>query len=232
MKIFECVDLVSGYQGLPVIRGVSLEVEEGETICLLGRTGAGKSTLLKTIAGYVKPVSGQILFQGIEVTGWPSYRLVRAGMSLCPDTRGILRTISVQENLELALRASADVLGLQLLYEYVPILRERGSQMAGSLSGGEQQMLSLSCALIRKPKVLLIDEFSEGLHTASVEKLLELIAYIRTTYLLTMIVVEPRIELAGRLGDRAYLLDRGEVTLKTTMKALLQNDEVLLSSIV
>ena len=231
MRVFECVDLVSGYQESPVIRGLGLVVEEGETVCLLGRTGAGKSTLLKTIAGYVKPVSGHVFFHGTDVTGWPPYRLVRAGMSLCPDTRGILRTISVRENLELAMRPSDDVLMPELLYEYMPILKERGSQTAGSLSGGEQQMLSLSCALIRKPKLLLIDEFSEGLHTASVERLLELIAFIRRMHLLTMIVVEPRIDLAERLGDRAYLLDRGEVTLRTTMKALL-DDEELLSSIV
>ncbi len=115
----------------------------------------------------------------------------------------------------------------ELLYEYMPIFKERGSQTAGSFSGGEQQILSLSCALIRKPKLLLIDEFLQGLHTASVERLLGLIAFIRRIHLLTMIVVEPRIDLAERLGDRAYLLDQGEVTLRTTMKALLDDEELL-----
>lgn len=204
--------LTAGYGGPPVIRGVSLRVGTGESVALLGRNGAGKTTTLLAIAGALPPSSGTILLDGLNLAGRPSFEIARRGLCLVPQGRRIFPTLSVRENLTLARRGGAR---LETVHRHFPLLAERARLPGSSLSGGEQQMLAIGRALMTSPRVLLMDEPSEGLAPQVVRSLGELIRRLREEEGLSLLLAEQNLKLALDVADRVYVLERGEVVHET-----------------
>jgi branched-chain amino acid transport system ATP-binding protein len=199
-------DLTAGYGGPPVVRSLSLHVAPGEAVALLGRNGAGKTTTLLAAAGALRPVSGLVEIDGRAVTGRPAFQVARHGLSLVPQGRRIFPTLSVHENLTLGRRGDLDaVLGL------FPVLRERARQPGTALSGGEQQMLAIGRALMTGPRILLLDEPSEGLAPAVVRDIGGLIGRVRREQGMSILLAEQRLSLALDVADRVYVLERGEL---------------------
>ena len=206
--------LCSGYGALQVLFDVSFEVRSGEVVALMGSNGAGKTTTLRTITGQLKVMRGRVHLSGDEVTGEPPEALVRRGMTLVPEGRGMLRDLTVAQNLELGAyivrdRARVDA-AFERAYAVFPILAERRQQKAGTLSGGQQQMLAIARALMSDPRVLLVDEASMGLSPVMTETAFDLIGQANREAGVTVLIVEQNV-LALDLAHRAYVLERGEV---------------------
>ncbi len=204
--------LAAAYGAIKAVKGVSLKVESGELVALIGSNGAGKSTTLNTIAGFHRPSSGTVHLDGAEVTGWPAHRCVRAGIALVPEGRRIVAPLSVEDNLRLSRssrRGVADEIEAWV-FELFPRLAERRRQHAGSLSGGEQQMLAIGRALVTNPRLLLLDEPSMGLAPVLVDKVFEAIIEINKAGL-AILLVEQNAALAMAVADDAYVLQRGEL---------------------
>ena len=195
------------YGGSTVVRNASLRVGLGEAVALLGRNGAGKTSTLMAIAGAVKPQRGSVRVGGVEVRGLPAHRIARRGITLVPQGRRIFPTLSVRENLLLAGRGG----DLNAVYRLFPVLAERGSLPGIALSGGEQQMLAIRRAMMTAPRVLLLDEPSEGLAPRLVRHIGELIHQLRREQKLSILIAEQNLALAFSVADRVYVLDRGEV---------------------
>jgi branched-chain amino acid transport system ATP-binding protein len=218
------------YGGLHALADVSLEVGEGEFVTIVGPNGAGKTTLLKAIGGGVPPAGGRIEYRGENIAGRPSHARARLGIAHVPEGRRVFSSLSVLENLEMGSYRSAarprraesldDVFGL------FPVLRERRTQLAGSLSGGEQQMLAIGRGLMARPDLLLLDEPSQGLGPRIVELIFEAIAAIRRARRLTIVLVEQRVVEALELCDRGYVLETGRVTLVGERATLLADPRV------
>ena len=200
-------ELRVGYGPVEVLHGIDLDVPAGALTALLGPNGAGKTTLLSTIAGLLRARSGSIRWQGKECIGLPSDDLARNGMVLIPERRGVFATLSVHDNLEVFAGRGAD---LSVAFDAFPILRERRAQQAGSLSGGEQQMLAMSRALLTKPRLLLLDEISIGLAPRVTRLLFDVVADLARSGT-TVVLVEQYLSDALRLADVVYVLARGEV---------------------
>src|SRR5881275_2780233 len=204
------------YGGLHALADVSLEVGEGEFVTIVGPNGAGKTTLLKAIGGGVPPAGGRIEYRGEDIAGRPSHARARLGIAHVPEGRKVFSSLSVLENLEMGSYRSAArprrAEGLEGVYRLFPVLRERRTQLAGSLSGGEQQMLAIGRGLMARPDLLLLDEPSQGLGRI-VEIIFEAIAAIRRARRLTILLVEQRVVEALELCDRGYVLETGRVTL-------------------
>jgi branched-chain amino acid transport system ATP-binding protein len=219
------LDGISTYYG-PVcaVRDVSFSVEEGETIAILGANGAGKTTLMRTIAGLQSPREGRIRYDGRELTKVPAHARAIAGLVLAPEGRGLFRRLTVEENLRLGGwgRGKAVAAGVAEMLERFPRLKERRSQIAGSLSGGEQQMLCVARAMMRDPKVLLLDEPSMGLAPAMVAEIYEMLRELKARNV-TLLVVEQNVGFALELASRGYVLTRGQVAMEGTVKEL-RND--------
>ena len=217
--------LKAGYGMLPVLHDVSLSLEKGETLVLLGRNGVGKTTLLKSLIGINKPTSGSIRLNGTEVTGWAPNRLARAGVAYVPQGRGIFPKLTVEENLLVGLRSRAD--GRKTVPEEVldmfPILRERLSQFGGTLSGGQQQILALARALCGDPELLLLDEPSEGIQPSIVQQIGELLVTVNRNTNLTVLLVEQNLELARRAASRCLVMEKGRISGNLSKSDL--NDE-------
>ena len=218
------------YGGLRALTDVSLDVAEGEFVTIVGPNGAGKTTLLKAIGGSVTPQAGRIEYGGSDMVGRPSHARARLGIAHVPEGRRVFASLSVLENLELgSYRAAAKSRradGLQMVYGLFPVLRERRAQLAGSLSGGEQQMLAIGRGLMAQPDLLLLDEPSQGLGPRIVELIFEAIAAIRRVRPLTILLVEQRVVEALELCDRGYVLETGRVTLVGERDALLADPRV------
>ena len=218
------------YGGLRALTDVSLDVAEGEFVTIVGANGAGKTTLLKAIGGSVTPQAGRIEYGGSDMVGRPSHARARLGIAHVPEGRRVFASLSVLENLELgSYRAAAKSRradGLQMVYGLFPVLRERRAQLAGSLSGGEQQMLAIGRGLMAQPDLLLLDEPSQGLGPRIVELIFEAIAAIRRVRPLTILLVEQRVVEALELCDRGYVLETGRVTLVGERDALLADPRV------
>ena len=189
-----------------MVRGVSLEVEPGQAVALLGRNGAGKTTTLLAIAGALRPSAGRVVVNGTPVTGRHSFEIARHGLSLVPQGRRVFPTLSVRENLTLGARGR----DLRSVYELFPVLRERERLPGTALSGGEQQMLAIARALMTRPTVLLMDEPSEGLAPQVVRTIGQLIARLRREQELSILVAEQNLALTVEVADRVYVLERGE----------------------
>ena len=199
--------LAAGYGGPPVVRGVSLRVEAGETVGLLGRNGAGKTTTLLAVAGALAPSAGSIRLLGREVAGRPAHRVARSGLALVPQGRRIFPTLSVRENLLLGARDGR----LEQVYALFPVLERRADLPGTALSGGEQQMLAIGRALMTRPRLLLLDEPSEGLAPQVVKNIAELVARLAAEEKLSILIAEQNLRVALEMASRLYVLERGEV---------------------
>lgn len=204
------LDGVQGFYGKShILQGVSLEVRDGEIVCLLGRNGAGKTSTLKAISGLLPPRGGRVHFHGSDVAGWPAHRIARAGLTLVPEDRGIFSLLSVAENLAIAVRKGSPW-GLRDIYAMFPRLEERRRNGGAQLSGGEQQMLSIARALLSGPKLLMLDEPVEGLAPVIVEEIVAQIRAIRDAGV-PILLVEQNLAVCTSLADRHYILELGRV---------------------
>jgi branched-chain amino acid transport system ATP-binding protein len=204
--------LEGGYGESPVLHDVSLDVEAGEIFAILGKNGMGKTTLLKTVMGLLPARRGRVAFLGEDVSGWPAYRITRLGVSYVPQEKSIFQDLSVEENLRLALRdVSRFGERLEVVAEWFPILKSRHRQRAGTLSGGEQKMLLIGRALLTRPRLILVDEISEGLQPAMVTRLQEVLAQQRRAHGVTVVLVEQNVGFALGLADRYAVLKMGAV---------------------
>jgi ABC-type branched-subunit amino acid transport system ATPase component len=204
--------LEGGYGGTPVLRGVTFDVREGEIFAVLGKNGMGKTTLLKTLIGLLPPRAGRVSVLGADVARWPPYRITRLGVSYVPQEKSIFQDLSVEENLRLALRDRSQFAGrLEAAARWFPILRERPRQRAGTLSGGEQKMLLIGRALLTRPRLVLIDEISEGLQPAMIARLQEVLESERRAHGVTVVLVEQNVTFALAVADRYAVLKVGEI---------------------
>jgi branched-chain amino acid transport system ATP-binding protein len=222
------LDEVNTYYGqIHILQGVSLEVGEGELVCLLGGNASGKSTTLKTILGIVTPRSGSVEFAGEDVTGRSTSYRIGCGMAIVPENRRVFAPMTVLENLEMGAYLRKDDLDAdyQRVYDLFPLLYDRRSQLAGTLSGGEQQMLAMGRALMSRPRLLLMDEPSMGLAPILVEKNFEIIKQVHETGV-AVLVVEQNANVSLSIADRGYVLQTGNVVLADRADALLANDEL------
>jgi branched-chain amino acid transport system ATP-binding protein len=221
--------LSSGYDDVPVLWDVSLEVRPGEIIALVGANGAGKSTMLKAIAGLIATTNGGIRLCGNSIEARPYYERVAGGLSLIPEGRGMFQGLSVEENLRMGAYLQRDrrAVGSDLdrVYAFFPKLRDRRRQLAGTLSGGEQQMCAIGRGLMSRPRLLMIDELSLGLAPVIVDSLVDILREIRTDGL-EMLLVEQDLNTALGLADRGYVLEVGRVVLEGRSKDLLDNPKV------
>ena len=220
-------DVRVAYGNVEVLRGVSLRVAAGELVCLLGANGAGKSTTAKTISGLLRPRGGRITFLDDRIDGLPAHAILRAGIAHCPEGRRIFPEMTVRENLEMGayIRGRGTEAALTRVLDRFPVLRQRARQLAGTLSGGEQQMLAIARALMSSPKLLVLDEPSLGLSPTMVETTFQLIAEIRQEGV-TVLMVEQNAALALRMADRGYVMETGRTVLEGPARQLLQNEHV------
>jgi branched-chain amino acid transport system ATP-binding protein len=222
-------DIHTYYGRSYILQGISLEVEPGEIVCLLGRNGVGKTTTLKSIMGFVAPRAGKVMFKGEPITGKPPFVVARKGIGFVPEDRRIFPTLSVEENLLIAAKGGAGVKGaawtMERIYEHFPRLRERSTNKGLNLSGGEQQMLAIARALMGNPELLILDEPSEGLAPLIVKAVTEIIRTIRESGV-TVLLVEQNLGMALSLADRVYVISKGQIQYQGTGAELRANDEV------
>ena len=222
-------DLRVGYGGIAAVKGISLDVDKGEIVTLIGANGAGKTSTLKAISGVLAPAAGRIAFLGEDITQASARRILELGIAHCPEGRRVFPYMTVAENLEMGCYLRGDGAGiaadLEQVYARYPILAERRHQAAGTLSGGEQQMLAISRALMSRPKLVLFDEPSLGLAPNLVERTFDIIKGIRAQGV-TVVMVEQNAFAALELSDRSYVLEQGRVTLSGTGAELLHNPHV------
>ena len=216
------------YGSIHAIKGVSFEVGEGEIVTLIGANGAGKSTTLNTVGGLLRPREGIVEFEGKSILGVAPHKVVSEGMALCPEGRRVFAQLSVKENLEMGAytRPVAEIPEtLEMVYEHFPRLKERQGQMAGTLSGGEQQMLAMGRALMSKPRLMMLDEPSMGLAPILVDQIFEIIEALNKAGT-TILLVEQNAQMALSIADRAYVLETGRIVNTGTGKDLLNDDSV------
>ncbi|WP_107706252.1 ABC transporter ATP-binding protein [Nocardioides allogilvus] len=227
--MLEIKDLHVSYGKIAALRGVSLSVAEGEIVTVVGGNGAGKTTTLRTISGVLKPVSGSITFEGESLVGLVSEKVVRRGISHSPEGRLIFGRLSIAENLRLGAYNRKDSAGiasdLDRMYEMFPVLADRRSQRAGTLSGGEQQMLAIGRSLMSNPRLLLLDEPSLGLAPLIVEQIFKVIVDLRQQGV-TILLVEQNANEALRISDRAYVLETGEVAMQGPSDQMLKDPKL------
>lgn len=227
--MFEISNLRVHFGVIEAVKGISLEVMDGEIVTLIGANGAGKTTTLRTASGLKKPTSGSILLDGKDITDTTAIERVRMGISQVPEGRRVFSTMTTLENLELGAyqrRDKAEISkDLKKVYEHFPILFDRKKQMAGTLSGGEQQMLSIGRALMSRPRLLFLDEPSMGLAPILVQEIFNIIENINKTGT-TILLVEQNASLALKLANRAYVMETGSIVLSGTGSELMQSEEI------
>ncbi len=227
--MLEVKNIHCAYDGVPVIHGISLEVEEGELVAIIGANGAGKSTTMRTIAGLMHPVSGTISFMGEDISNMGASKTIKLGVSYVPEGRRLFSKLTVKENLELGAFATKDrkVINerLEEMYDLFSILKNRKDQIAETLSGGEQQMCAIARGLMSKPKLLLLDELSLGLQPSLVERVFEAVAEINKRGV-TILLVEQMVQEALEIAKRGYVVQTGRIVHSGTSKELLCSEEV------
>lgn len=226
-KILEIKNLSVSYGGIEAIKDISLDVEQGSIVTLIGSNGAGKSSTLRTIAGIVRAKSGEVLFEGENLLGLSPDQIVKHGVTLVPEGRHVFPNLTVAENLRVgAYLRKDDISGdLEHIYELFPRLKERSWQLAGTLSGGEQQMLAVGRAMMARPKLIMMDEPSLGLAPLIVQGIFDIIRTINKSGI-TVLLIEQNANMALKVADYAYVMQTGEITLKGTGAELLENEEV------
>ena len=228
MSMLKVEDLHVYYGSIHAIKGVSFEVNEGEIVTLIGANGAGKSTTLNTVAGLLKPRSGAITFEDQPTAGVPASKIVARGMALCPEGRRVFQQMTVRENLEMGgyTRPAGEIAAsLEDVFTRFPRLKERHRQIAGTLSGGEQQMLAMGRALMTAPKMLLLDEPSMGLSPLLVKEIFSMIKGLHADGI-TILLVEQNAKMALAISDRAYVLETGTISMSGPAQELLHDDKV------
>ena len=221
--------LAISYGGIKAVKGIDLEVKQGELVCLIGANGAGKSTTLNALSGVLPITSGEIFYQGVSIAALPSHQLIRKGMALVPEGRGIFGRLTVEENLLMGAYIRKDHSAIKQdklhIYALFPRLLERRTQKAGTLSGGEQQMLALGRAMMSRPQLLLLDEPSMGLAPLMVQKIFQTIRQIAAEGV-TLLLVEQNARLALEVSQRGYVMENGLITLADSAANLLHNPQV------
>ncbi len=228
LPLLKVNDIHVYYGAIHAIKGISLEVNEGEIVTLIGANGAGKSTTLNTIAGLLKPRQGTIAFAGMPVDGVAANKMVYKGMSLCPEGRRIFQQMTVKENLEMGAfsRPNEEIAeAMEKVYGFFPRLKEREKQIAGTLSGGEQQMLAMGRALMSKPRLMMLDEPSMGLAPILVEQIFEIIRSMNQAGT-TILLVEQNAQMALSVANRAYVMETGRITMEGDADELMHDDNV------
>ena len=228
LPLLKVRDIHVYYGAIHAIKGISLEVNEGEIVTLIGANGAGKSTTLNTIAGLLKPRQGGIAFAGMPVEGTGASKMVYKGLSLCPEGRRIFQQMTVRENLEMGAfsRPNEETeKSMERVYEFFPRLKEREKQIAGTLSGGEQQMLAIGRALMSKPRLMMLDEPSMGLAPILVEQIFEIIRDMNAAGT-TILLVEQNAQMALSVANRAYVMETGRITMEGDADDLMHDDNV------
>ena len=229
MAMLEVKDLHVYYGMIQAIKGISFEVNQGETIALIGANGAGKTTTLHTITGLLAPKKGSVVFEGQDITKMPAHKIVGLGMAHVPEGRRVFAQLSVYQNLKMGAYTRKDKNEidetLEMVYKRFPRLEERKSQMAGTLSGGEQQMLAMGRALMSKPKIVLLDEPSMGLSPILVNEIFDIIQKVSADGT-TVLLVEQNAKKALSIADRAYVLETGRIVLEGDAKELMNDDSI------
>ncbi len=228
MSLLNVQDIHVYYGSIHAIKGISFSVEEGEIVSLIGANGAGKSTTLKTISGLMRPKTGKIEFAGADITTMKAHKIVAAGLAQCPEGRRVFSKMTVQENLEMGAytRKSAETeTSIEDVYRRFPRLKERYKQEAGTLSGGEQQMLAMGRAMMSRPKLLMLDEPSMGLAPLLVEEIFEIIGELNRSGT-TVLLVEQNAQMALSISNRGYVLETGRIVISGTGDELLRDDQV------
>lgn len=228
--MLELKDVVVNYGAIAALHGISISIEQGSIVTLVGANGAGKTTTLRTISGVVRPKSGTITFDGKDITELPAHKIVSRGLAHSPEGRMVFANLTVMENLKMGSYLRKDKVGIAKDMDYVfgifPRLKEREKQTAGTLSGGEQQMLAIGRALMSKPKCLMLDEPSLGIAPILVQTIFEKIVEINRELGLTILLVEQNANLALEVSHRGYVLETGRITLADTAAALRTNPQV------
>ena len=229
MAMLEVKDLEVYYGVIQAIKGVSFQVNQGEVIALIGANGAGKTTILHTVTGLLSPKRGSVVFEGKEITKVPAHKIVSMGMAHVPEGRRVFAELSVYENLKMGAYTRKDKKEIEerlaTVYKRFPRLEERKNQMAGTLSGGEQQMLAMGRALMSKPKIILMDEPSMGLSPIMVNEIFDIIRAVSESGT-TVLLVEQNAKKALSIADRAYVLETGNIVLEGKAEDLLENDSI------
>ena len=227
--ILSLADMHAGYDGVPVVFGVSLEVQPGELVAIVGANGAGKSTTLRAIVGLNHPLQGAIRFEGLDISRLRAHQTLALGISYVPEGRRVFAKLSVEKNLSLGAyteKSDAEIQRrLEEMLELFPVLRKRARQTAETLSGGEQQMLAIARGLMSRPKLLMLDEMSLGLMPALVEKMMETIAAINRTGV-TVLLVEQMVQEALEIAHRGYVLQSGRIVQTGSARELMDSEEV------
>ena len=229
MAMLEVKDLQVSYGMIQAIKGISFEVNQGEVIALIGANGAGKTTILHTVTGLLAPKAGSIVFEGQDITKVPAHKIVSMGMAHVPEGRRVFAQLSVYDNLKMGAYTRTDKNeieeSLEMVYKRFPRLEERKNQMAGTLSGGEQQMLAMGRALMSKPKIILMDEPSMGLSPIFVNEIFNIIQDVSASGT-TVLLVEQTAKKALSIADRAYVLETGNIALEGDAKVLMNDDSI------
>lgn len=228
-NILEIKDLVVSYNGIEAVKGISFDVPKGKIVTLIGANGAGKSTVLKTVAGVVKPKNASILFEGEEISGKSPDFIVSKGVTLVPEGRRVFPNLTVLENLKIGAYLRKDKKAIQKdiehVYELFPRLKERSWQLAGTLSGGEQQMLAVGRALMSSPKLIMMDEPSLGLAPLVVQDIFSIIRQINSEGI-TVLLIEQNANMALKIADKAYVMETGRITMEGTGEELLADETI------
>ena len=226
--ILHLKDVRAGYGGKPVLQGVNLNVREGEIVAVIGRNGVGKSTLMKTLIGLIGTMSGEISFAGRNIAGLEAYKRAKLGIGYVPQGRDVFPRMTVKENLQVgeAMRGRAPASAYDKVYELFPILRERADQRAGTMSGGQQQQLAIGRVLIGGPKMILLDEPSEGIQPSIVQEIGRIIVEFNRQTGITIVFVEQNLDLIRAIAQRCYVMDKGRIVAELNPHELDDRDTI------